>query len=109
MHQYSETNVIYFLFNVLRIKGFYMFQALLVHLQEAFHKRHLVYCVRFMSVVATRIGVEIRSSPILVSQRPQWPRGLRRRSTAARLQDIVGSNSTGSMDVCLLCLLCVVR
>jgi hypothetical protein len=36
--------------NLLRIKGLYMFRALLAHLQEALHKRHLVYsyCVRFV-------------------------------------------------------------
>jgi hypothetical protein len=49
-NQYSETNVMHFLFSLLRIKGLYMFRALLPHLQEAFHKRHLVYCVRVMSV-----------------------------------------------------------
>ena len=32
----------------------------------------------------------------------QWPRGLRRRSAAARLLGIVGSNPTEGMDVCLL-------
>jgi hypothetical protein len=45
-YQYSETNVMHFLFNLLRIKGLYMFRALLAHPQEALHKRHLVYCVR---------------------------------------------------------------
>jgi hypothetical protein len=30
-----------------------MFQALLAHLQEALHKRHLVYCLRVMSVGCT--------------------------------------------------------
>jgi hypothetical protein len=34
-----------------------MFRALLAHPQEALHKRHLVYCVRVMSVGCTRIGV----------------------------------------------------
>jgi hypothetical protein len=29
----------------LRVNGLYMFLALLAHLQEALHKRHLVYCV----------------------------------------------------------------
>jgi hypothetical protein len=43
VNQYSETNVTHFLFNVLRIKGLYMFQALLSHPQEVLHKRHLVY------------------------------------------------------------------
>jgi hypothetical protein len=33
----------YFLFNLLRIKGLYMFRALLAHPQEALHKRLLVY------------------------------------------------------------------
>jgi hypothetical protein len=33
--QYSETNVMHFLFNLLRIKVLYMFRALLAHPQEA--------------------------------------------------------------------------
>jgi hypothetical protein len=49
----------HFLFNLLRIKGLNMFRALLAHPQEALHKRHLVYCVRVMSVGGTRIGVEL--------------------------------------------------
>jgi hypothetical protein len=60
--QYSETNVMHFLFNLLRIKCLYMFRALLAHLQEALHKRHLVYCVRVMSVGCTRTGVELQRS-----------------------------------------------
>jgi hypothetical protein len=43
--QCSETNMMHFSFNLLRIKGLYMFRALLVHPQEALHKQHLVYCV----------------------------------------------------------------
>jgi hypothetical protein len=39
-HQYSETNVIHVLFSLLRIKGLYMFRALLAQPQEAPHKRH---------------------------------------------------------------------
>jgi len=39
--------------------------------------------------------------------RSQWSRGLRRKSAAA--VEIVGSNPTGSMYVCLLGVLCVVR
>jgi hypothetical protein len=48
--QYSETNVMHFSFNLLRIKGLYMFRALLAHPHEAMHKWHLVYCVCVMSV-----------------------------------------------------------
>jgi hypothetical protein len=48
--QYSETNVMHFLFNLLRIKGLYVFRALLAHPQETLQKRHLVCCVRVMSV-----------------------------------------------------------
>jgi hypothetical protein len=55
-HQYSEINVMHFLFNVLRIKGLYMFRALLAHPQEGLHKRYLVYCMRVMSVGCTRVG-----------------------------------------------------
>jgi hypothetical protein len=51
-YQYRETKVINFLFNLLRIKGLYMFRAILAHPQKALHKRHLVYCVRVTSVSA---------------------------------------------------------
>jgi hypothetical protein len=57
-HQYSKTNMLHILFSFLRIKGLYMFRALLSHLQEVLHKRHLVYCLRVMSVGCTRVGVE---------------------------------------------------
>jgi hypothetical protein len=56
-NQYSETNVMHFPFNLLRIKGLYMFRALLAHPQEALHKRHLVYCVRKMSVDCGTVAV----------------------------------------------------
>jgi hypothetical protein len=49
-YQYSETNVMHFLFILLRINGLYMFRALLSHSQEALHKRHFLYCLRVMSV-----------------------------------------------------------
>jgi hypothetical protein len=55
--QYSETYVMHFLFNLLRIKGLHMFWALLAHPQEVLHKQHLVYCMRVMSVGCTRVGV----------------------------------------------------
>jgi hypothetical protein len=42
VYQCSETNVTHVLFNLLRIKGLYMFGALLAHPQEVFHKRYLV-------------------------------------------------------------------
>jgi hypothetical protein len=50
--QYSETNVMHFLFNLLRIKDPYMFRGLLAHPQEALNKRHLVYCVSSAVCVA---------------------------------------------------------
>jgi hypothetical protein len=49
VNQYSETNAMHFLFNLLRIKGLYMFWALLAHPQEALHKQHLLYCTRYVS------------------------------------------------------------
>jgi hypothetical protein len=53
LSQFSETNVMQILLSLLRIKGLYMFRALLAHPQEALYKRRLVYCVRFMSVGCT--------------------------------------------------------
>jgi hypothetical protein len=55
-YQYSEINVMHFLFSVLRIMGLYMFQALLAHPQEVLHKWHLVYSIHVMSVGCTRIN-----------------------------------------------------
>jgi hypothetical protein len=43
VYQYSETNVMHFLFSLLWIKGLCMFRALLAHPQVALHKRHLVW------------------------------------------------------------------
>jgi hypothetical protein len=61
VYQNNKTNMINILFSLLRIEGLYMFQALLAHPQEALHKRHLVYCVRVMSVGCTRTGVLLQS------------------------------------------------
>jgi hypothetical protein len=52
--QYSETNVMHFIFCLLRIKGHYMFRELLADSQGSLRKWHLVYCVRVMSVRCTR-------------------------------------------------------
>ena len=41
--------------------------------------------------------------------RSQWPRVLRLRFYGRSAAEIVGSNPTGTMHVCLLCVLCVVR
>jgi hypothetical protein len=51
----------HFSFKLLRIKGLYMFRTLLVHPQEAIHKRHLVYCVRIMSVGCATIAVSLQT------------------------------------------------
>jgi hypothetical protein len=59
INQHSETNVLHFLFILLRIKGLYMFRALICSSQEVLHKRHLVYYMRVRSVDCTRIGVEL--------------------------------------------------
>jgi hypothetical protein len=58
--QYNETNVMHFSFNLLRIKGLYMFRALLAHPQGTLHKRHLVYCVRIMSVGCGRVAFSLQ-------------------------------------------------
>jgi hypothetical protein len=64
LSQYSKTNVMHFLFNLLRINGLYMFRALLAHLQ-ALQKRHLAYCVRVISSGCTRVKV---SPPLTLVQ-----------------------------------------
>jgi hypothetical protein len=43
----------HFSFNLLIIKGLYMFRALLAHPHEALHKRNFVYCVRIVGETAT--------------------------------------------------------
>jgi hypothetical protein len=60
VYQYSETNVMHILFSLVRIKGLYLFQPLLVHPQKALDNRHLVYCV-CMSVGCATIAVSLQS------------------------------------------------
>jgi hypothetical protein len=48
--------MMHLLLSLLRIKGLYMFRALLAHPQEVLQKLRLVYCVRVMSVGCIRIG-----------------------------------------------------
>jgi hypothetical protein len=58
--QYNETNMMHFPFNLLRIKGPYMFRALLAAPQEVLHKRHLVCCVRIMSDGSATTAVKLQ-------------------------------------------------
>jgi hypothetical protein len=46
-----------FSFNLLRIESLYLFPALLVHSQDAMHKRHWVYCAPITSVRRATIAV----------------------------------------------------
>jgi hypothetical protein len=46
-----------FSFSLLTVKGPYIFRALLADPQEAFHKRHFVYCVR-VSVGCGTVAVQ---------------------------------------------------
>jgi hypothetical protein len=61
VYQYSETNVMHFLFSLLRIKSLCMFRALLAHPREVLQKQHLIHCVRGISVGCTKSGVERQS------------------------------------------------
>jgi hypothetical protein len=60
IYQYKETNVMHLSFSLLRIKGLYMFRAILAHPQEALHKRYLVYCMRIMSVGCGKVAVKLQ-------------------------------------------------
>jgi hypothetical protein len=65
----------------IRVKNqcLYMFRASLAHLQEALHRCIWCNCVRETCVDCVLVSVR------KVYLRSQWPRGLRRRSAAARL------------------------
>jgi hypothetical protein len=75
VYRCTETDVMHFLFSLLRIKDLHVFRVLLAHPQEALHKRHLVYRLRVMSVVCTRIAEEnsnpgaanLRNTPNILS------------------------------------------
>jgi hypothetical protein len=45
VYQYSATNVMHFLFSLLRTEGLYMFRALLAHPQEVLHKWHFFFYI----------------------------------------------------------------
>jgi hypothetical protein len=59
VNQYNQTDVMHISFNLLRIKGFYMFTALLPQPQEALNKRRLAYCV-CMSVGYGTVAVSLQ-------------------------------------------------
>jgi hypothetical protein len=61
VYRYNETNMMHFLFILLRIKSLYMLRALFAHPQEVLHKRHLVSCLRIMSVGCATIPVKLQS------------------------------------------------
>jgi hypothetical protein len=50
----------HFSFKLLRIKGHYVFRAILGHPQETLYKRCLVYCVRIMSVGSGTVAVKLQ-------------------------------------------------
>jgi hypothetical protein len=61
----------YFSVHLLKIKGPYMFRALLAHFQEALQKRHLVYCVRIMARLQfwhTQLTLYARNIPSAVCE-----------------------------------------
>jgi hypothetical protein len=59
VYQYSTTNIMHILFNLLRIEGLYMFRALLAHIQEAQHKQKLgILCACYFSWLHTPILVQ---------------------------------------------------
>jgi hypothetical protein len=43
-----------------------MFRALLAHPQDSLHKRHLVYCVRIMSVCCGTVAVKLQPCRFLL-------------------------------------------
>jgi hypothetical protein len=67
---------------------------------KSHHKEHdvLLSCVLSIILIIKNLKIKCHN---LIRCRSHWPRGLR---PAA----IVGSNPTGGMEVCLLCVLCVV-
>jgi hypothetical protein len=71
-YQYSESNVMHVLFSLLRIKGLYMFRALLVHPQKVLNKRHLVYCVRAMYQDWSAAPVLVQPTDITSTQYTKW-------------------------------------
>jgi hypothetical protein len=69
VYQYNETNMMHFSFSLLRIKGLYVFRALLSHPQEALHKRHSVYCVK-LQPCHSQLTLYARSIPNAVCVSP---------------------------------------
>jgi hypothetical protein len=52
-NQHNETNVMHFSFNLLRIKGLYMFRTLPAQPQESLHRRHSVPCAYVCNCATT--------------------------------------------------------
>jgi Zn-finger protein len=84
----NETNVMHFSSNLLRIRGLFMFRVLLAHPREVLNKRHLVYCVRTISVGCGTIAVSQNFSNFSNSREtatmPQPAHIIRRQYTKCR-------------------------
>jgi hypothetical protein len=63
MHQYSESNVMHILSNLLRINGLYMFRALLAYRQEAIHKRYLLWYIACVLYHLAAPGLKLNFNP----------------------------------------------
>ena len=59
-------------------------------------------CGRNTDTDDTDYSVSLNKGTNIVVRRSQWPRGLKRGSGSARTAEIVGSDPTGGMKVCLL-------
>jgi hypothetical protein len=67
VYQYSKTNVMLFLFNLLRIMGLYVFQALLAHPQKVLTSGTWYIASVLCQLAATRVRVERSYTPNLVA------------------------------------------
>jgi hypothetical protein len=56
----TSTNVMHFSFSLLRIRGLYMFRALLAHPQKVLNKRNLVYCMHITPVYCGTVAVKMQ-------------------------------------------------
>jgi hypothetical protein len=68
VYRYYETNVMHFSFILFRIKGLYMFRALLAHPQEVLHKRQYVYFVRLMCHDCSETAIVTQPTDIIRTQ-----------------------------------------
>jgi hypothetical protein len=99
----------YFILSYILMPHFCWISNIILCCTSRFSMQYLTFLYFIYNYLKCVLPVWVISHLTCFDRRSQWPRRLRRRSAAAHLLGLWVRIPPGSMDVCLLWVLCVVR